>query len=190
MKQIIHQQSRHRSLFLYKFLQSPRNIGSIVPSSSFLAQKIMEPINWDEIDTIVELGAGVGAFTDYIDRHKKASTQAVIVEKDEEMLEILKTTYSSFHFASEAKKLDIILEQLGISEVDCIISGLPFANFSPEYREIIIQTVFRSLKQGGLFIAFQYSLQMKAMLKQCFSEVGVHFVPFNIPPAFVYRCKK
>lgn len=115
MKQEIHQQSRHRSLFLYKFLQSPKNIGSIVPSSSFLAQKIMEPINWDEVDTIVELGA---------------------------------------------------------------------------YRETIIQTVCRSLKPGGIFMAFQYSLQMKAMLKQCFGEVGIHFVPSNIPPAFVYRCNK
>lgn len=132
----------------------------------------------------------MGVLTDYIALHKKASTHVVIVEKDEQMLETLRTTYPSFHFTSEAPKLDMILEQLGISEVDCIISGLPFANFTPEYWEIIIQAVYRSLKPSGIFMAFQYSLRMKAMLSLWLGKVDFHFVSFNIPPAFVYRCNK
>jgi phospholipid N-methyltransferase len=31
---------------------------------------------------------------------------------------------------------------------------------------------------------------MKNMLKQHFRHVNICFVPLNIPPAFVYTCKK
>jgi len=50
--------------------------------------------------------------------------------------------------------------------------------------------VYHSLKPGGLFIAFQYSQQMKKLLGEHFSIEKIEFVPLNIPPAFVYVCRK
>jgi len=57
---------RTRAAFLYKFIQKPKEIGSIVPSSSFLTKKMLMNLPWDHIETIVELGAGTGVFTKFI----------------------------------------------------------------------------------------------------------------------------
>ena len=179
-----------RFVFLSKFAQSPNTIGSITPSSSFLVKKMLGDLPWGDIGVIVELGAGTGVFTKYIDRYKKDSCKAVIIEKDSQLRQSLADSYPSFYFAAQAARLDSTMWQLDMGEADCIISGLPFAMFSPELREQIMEAALRSLKPGGLFIAFQYSLQMKSMLERYFNEIDISLMLFNLPPAFVYRCRK
>lgn len=179
-----------RLTFLFKFIQSPTHIGSITPSSSFLAKKMFKHVSWGTLDAIVELGAGTGVFTSHIHEMKKDSTKAIIIEKDTQMRKDLQSAYPSCYFSSDAEKLDSLLQKLNVPQVDCIISGLPFANFSPELRREIMNTVTDCLKPGGLFIAFQYSLQMRAMLKQYFKKMDISFEPFNFPPAFIYTCEK
>ena len=77
-----------------------------------------------------------------------------------------------------------------IEQIDCILSGLPFFNFSQLIRDKLIEQIIMSLKPGGLFIAFQYSQQMKKQLSQHFDIEEILFVPMNVPPAFVYICRK
>lgn len=180
---------RYRLYFLYKFFQQPLSIGSITPSSNYLAIKMFKGFNWDKVGTIVELGAGTGVFTKYIYEFKKPQCQTFIFEKDDNMRATLIKQFPSLNFASDAEILNSILEDAGVQDVDCIISGLPFAVFSYENRERIIQAVKDKLRPDGLFIAFQYSLQMKSMLEANFKEVTITWVPLNIPPAFVYTCK-
>jgi len=75
-------------------------------------------------------------------------------------------------------------------QVDVIISGLPFAVLPQSLRDEILTGVYRALKPNGIFVTFQYSLQMKKQLVKLFDSVDLSFVPLNIPPAFVYRCQK
>ena len=71
-----------------------------------------------------------------------------------------------------------------------MISGLPFANMEEDLRRRIIENVHGSLKRDGIFVMFQYSLQMKNLLRKYFSSVETNFFLLNFPPAFVYLCKK
>ena len=48
--------------FLKTFLKD-RQVGAMSPSSRFLANKMLENINFDEAKVIVELGPGTGVFT-------------------------------------------------------------------------------------------------------------------------------
>jgi phospholipid N-methyltransferase len=177
-----------RTVFLYKFLSKPDKIGSITPSSSFLTKRMLENLPWDKIDTIVELGAGTGVFTDFIAANKKESCRVVVLQEDPEMRKNLRSNHPTFLYGAKAEKLNWLLQRYDLPQVDCIISGLPFATFSESLREEIMMAVHRSLKPDGIFLAFQYSLQMKATLQRYFSELKASFVPLNIPPAFVYRC--
>jgi phospholipid N-methyltransferase len=77
-----------------------------------------------------------------------------------------------------------------IQQLDCILSGLPFFNFSQNLRDHLMDEIYQSLKPNGLFIAFQYSMQMKKQFAQYFAIEKIDFVPLNIPPAFVYVCRK
>ena len=176
--------------FLYKFIQKPKEIGSVVPSSSFLTKKMLENLPWNRIETLVELGAGTGVFTKFITENKKESCQIVVIEQDPDMRKALQSRYPAFYYGTKAEKLDWLLQRYDLPQVDCIVSGLPFAAFSESQRDKIMLAIHHSLKPGGIFVAFQYSWQMRKTLKKNFNEVKIGFVPLNMPPAFVYCCKK
>jgi len=178
-----------RAAFLYKFICKPKEIGSIAPSSSFLTRKMLVNLPWNTIETLVELGAGTGVFTKFITDNKKKSCKVLVIEKDFDMRKALQAQYPALHYGVQAEKVDLLLQRYDLPQADCIISGLPFTTFSESLRDDIMVAIKRSLKPGGIFVAFQYSLQMRKTLQQNFSEVAIGFVPFNMPPAFVYCCK-
>ena len=118
----------NRSVFLHKFFDAPTKIGSVTPSSRFLTQKMLGELPWDEMESIVELGAGTGVFTEYIAQHKKESCKAVIIEQDTFMLRELEHRFPELLYGSQAENLPFILQKFGLEKVDCII-GPSLRNF-------------------------------------------------------------
>lgn len=175
--------------FLSRFFSSPRKIGSITPSSRFLVNALLEAVPWYEINTIVELGAGTGVVTREIERRKFENCSAVIFEKDPYLRNQLKEENPERMICVDALKLREELTILETQRVECIVSSLPFANFTPDERYAMLQQIRSILSPHHPFIAYQYSLQMKPLLNGFFQYVDVHFVPFNLPPAFVYICR-
>lgn len=179
-----------RMLFLKKFLKSPSQVGSITPSSLFLARKMLEGIDWKNVRAIAELGAGTGVFTRSIDKLKHPECKVAVFEKDLAMRSELAARYPRLSFFEDALFLTQTINKMGLDSLDTIVSGLPFALMSEVVREKIINEVLTSLKPGGTFVTFQLSLQMRSLLRKKFSSVEICFVPLNIPPAFVYVCHK
>lgn len=175
--------------FLWKFILHPQKIGSITPSSMFLTKRMLGNLPWKELDTIIELGAGTGVFSDYIACNKKKSCQVLLIEQDRKMREVLQVRYPEFYIGADAEKLPWLLYEYDLAYADCIISALPFALFTPKMQNQIMWGITECLKPGGIFRACQYSLQMKRILTNCFREVTIDFEPLNIPPAFVYYCQ-
>lgn len=176
--------------FFMKFIEFPAQVGSITPSSRFLAEKMLDPIDWEKVQAVAELGAGTGAFTKHMHARKSPNCKVAVFEKDDEMRDQLYTLYPDLKYFGDALKLSEKVQSMGIGSLDAVISGLPFALFEEFHRERIIDEVIRSLKPNGTFVAFQYSLQMKNLLLSRFSHVDISFVPLNLPPAFVYVCRK
>lgn len=176
--------------FFFKFITQPQKIGSITPSSNTLTKNMLADLPWHSIETVVELGAGTGVFTKFISKNAKENCNVVVIEKDVEMRSQLKNLYPDFYFGSKAEQLEHLLKAHSLPKADCIISGLPFAIFPKDLCQTIIENVTQSLRDGGTFVAFQYSPHMYKMLKKHFDEVNLKFVLFNVPPAFVYSCKK
>ncbi|WP_394297937.1 class I SAM-dependent methyltransferase [Gordoniibacillus kamchatkensis] len=181
---------QEKLLFLNKFLQDPRHIGSVTPSSTCLARKMTEPVPWSRIAHIAELGAGTGAITNYIHAARRSDTRVLLFEKDVSMREQLAGRFPDCSCHEDAAELQTAMRREGIEQLDCILSGLPFFNFPQALRERLMDQIAASLKPGGLFIAFQYSQQMRKQLATRFHIEHVHFVPLNFPPAFVYVCRK
>ncbi|WP_027414753.1 class I SAM-dependent methyltransferase [Aneurinibacillus terranovensis] len=177
-------------LFLSKFLQSPKTVGSITPSSRFLARAMVNPIDWPATESIAELGAGTGIFTRYLHELKHPGCKVMVFERDDNMRNRLESLYPDLYYHDNAVEIYSAMKKHHINQFDYVISGLPFMNFSQELRDAIMEGVEKSLKPGGMFIAFQYSLQMKKQLEQRFNRLDINFVPINIPPAFVYCCQK
>ncbi|TBL78599.1 class I SAM-dependent methyltransferase [Paenibacillus thalictri] len=177
-------------LFLKKFIYNPGQIGSVFPSSMLLAKAMTDPIPWEQVQAVAELGSGTGAITRLIESNLCQPADVFLFEKDDVMRANLQRQYAHFKCCSNASQLLNVIQQNGIKQLDCIISGLPFFNFPKQQRDVLMDQIVRSLKPGGYFVAFQYSLQMKKQLNDMLELESIKFVPLNIPPAFVYICRK
>ena len=175
--------------FFRRFIAEPGQVGSVIPSSRFLCKNMLRPINWDQTNVIFELGPGTGAFTQAIYHHIRPGTKYVLVERDPKFRSLLHSRFPDLPIREEATKLRQYLEDQQAEKVDVIVSGLPFANFQEEQRKAILDEVQSVLAPGGLFITFQYSLQLRSELVARFPSVKIDFTLFNIPPAFIYICQ-
>ncbi|WP_258535772.1 class I SAM-dependent methyltransferase [Bacillus sp. 03113] len=177
-------------LFLYKYMLSPMQIGSVTPSSKYLASKMLSSVDWDRGGAVAELGAGSGAVTKFIHRFNTGDATIVLFEKDAQYRRKLKFEFPNYLCFSDAENIRWDLQANQIEPLDAIISGLPFFNFENKLREQLLEEIDSSLKPDGQFIAFQYSLQMKKAIERRFEIEKISFVPWNLPPAFVYCCRK
>ncbi|SMO72344.1 class I SAM-dependent methyltransferase [Melghirimyces algeriensis] len=183
-------QLSEQKLFLSKFLQSPQNIGSVIPSSRFLVRAMLKPVAWEHVRSLVELGAGTGVLTRHFSQRIHPDCLVSVFEQDDELRKALQREFPQYHHYAQAESLRTVLQSQGVHSVDCILSSLPFAVFSARKRNHILKQVHQTLKKEGMFLTYQYSLQLKKELKQWFHVQKITFVPLNIPCAFVYLCKK
>ncbi|MFC2335826.1 MAG: class I SAM-dependent methyltransferase [Selenomonas noxia] len=182
--------STERCLFLKDFLLHPSRIGSITPSSSQLTRKMLSGLPWEELNTIVELGAGTGVFTKYVMEHRKPDSRFLVIEQDTLMRRLLMKQFPQALFGTQAECLPQIMRGWSLPKADCIISGLPFAVIPKNVCLHILAGIDRTLTDDGIFVAFQYSPQMYETFRRIFRKVEVGFTFLNLPPAFIYVCRK
>ena len=182
-----------KSSFLKQFFKQKKMIGSIAPSSRFLADKMLNHLPIKEAKFIVELGPGTGVFTKKILAEMGPESQLIVIELNEDFHENLQKTivHPNFHlFHDSADQIGIILNQKGAKKADIIISSLPFSNFPPELRDSILDCIHEHLDDDGYFKQFQYSLHTKKHIKRRFPVTKISYTPLNLPPAFIYSCQK
>ena len=68
-------------LFARNFLRHPNMLGSIIPSSRFLVEQVLGPVDWGRARVIVEYGPGVGTFTCEILRRMRSDAQLVAMRR-------------------------------------------------------------------------------------------------------------
>lgn len=176
--------------FLGEFLANTAQVGSVIPSSSFLAKKMLPPtVPWHDIKRIAELGPGTGVFTRHIERKRDAASQFVLFEKNEAFRESLKRQYPHLTIMEDALSLGEVVKLTG-RPFDLIISGLPFANFSGELQDRLFRTIHDALAPEGTFAAFQYTLLLKKKFQTHFPYFEIGYTWMNVPPAWVFTCKK
>lgn len=180
----------NKLLFLQTFLKSPAQVGSVIPSSKFMIDKVVKRASMNNPASIVELGAGTGVVTREL---QKLNTKLLVFEKDDTMRQHLDTEFideeDTFIYA-DAYHLRASMRDQQLDKLDCVICGLPLTLFPPEKREELLQLVYDNLKDDGEFILYGYTLHMKKSLNNLYSNVQTSFIPLNVPPTFVYHCMK
>ena len=151
---------------------------------------MLSPVDWEGSRAIAELGAGTGVFTRRICRRVVPGCRLFVFEIDPVMRSKLEAEYPGPEYYPDAALLDDVARSRGAGGFDYILSSLPFAVFPADLRRRILDAVRSALAPSGMFIAFQYSQQMRRELEARFEDVRISFVLRNIPPAFVYRCTK
>jgi phospholipid N-methyltransferase len=185
--------SKGRGLFLKESLKGFKVHGSFFPSSKFLGERMLDNVEMKSGICIIELGAGTGAFTKQILNRLPADGKLIVFEINPSMVEFLKSNFIDPRlFILEADASDIVtaIQKIGIANVDYIISGLPLGNFRRIERDRILRSIVASLNENGTYLQFQYLLASYLHIKEHFVTKIVGYEYRNIPPAFIYHCKK
>lgn len=175
--------------FALQFIRYPKDIGSIVPSSRWLARSMVEAVDIASASSIVEFGSGNGIVTREILKRKTANTKLYAVELDEVFRPYLDTLQWENYFPLYMDVLTLDRE-IHPGSVDVIYSCLPLGSFSPMMVDAILQIAHKLLKPGGKYVQFQYFLQNKKDVAKYFTFEKTGLEVRNIPPAFIYTTKK
>ncbi|KKR52484.1 MAG: putative phospholipid N-methyltransferase [Parcubacteria group bacterium GW2011_GWA1_40_21] len=175
--------------FIKGFLKNWKEVGSIIPSSRFLANKMIDPIDFKKAKVIVELGPGLGCFTGKILEMMREDAKLLIFEINSDFCNELKKNKDSRLAVFNVSALDMAYHLKEI-KADYVISGIPLSTLVDDSRGLLLKAIKNILSGGGVYIQFQYSLGAYKKLKSLFSKVSFKFTLFNAPPAFVYQCVK
>ncbi|MDR5659283.1 rRNA adenine N-6-methyltransferase family protein [Serpentinicella sp. ANB-PHB4] len=181
-------------MFLKNFIHEPKSVGSVTPSSRLLCKSMLKEMDFKSADCIVEYGAGTGVFTKEIIKRKKKSALFMTFELNEELYKSLKKFESkennTWVINDSAEFVKHYLREKGKEQIDFVISGLPFTVLPKDMGHRIMYHTFDLLSKEGEFRTFQYSLNHLKVLRELYPSVKLDFQLFNIPPAFIYKCRK
>ena len=180
-------------LFAKNFLQHPKMLGSLIPSSRFLVDRLLSKIDWKRARTIVEYGPGVGTITGRILQHMSAHTRLIVFEMNEDFVAYLKRSFPDkrLHVVhGSAERVQRELARLRIDGADYIISGIPFTTMPVALRETIMRESRRALNPGGSVLVYQFTRAVLPYLKSHFDHIDQDFEPLNILPARLFYCRR
>lgn len=181
--------------FIYQFLNKPKTVGAITPSSKHLTKKILSFVDFKKEGLVLlEYGPGTGPFTSEIVKYLKPTDQLIVIELNPKFATDLKEKFKDYKNVKIHEdcvaNTQKILDKEGIKKVDYIISGIPFSSLPKDVTEDILINTKSIMSNTTLFLTFQYSKFKKESFEKYFEIIDVKFVFRNIPSAFVFCMKK
>ncbi|MBT4218318.1 MAG: SAM-dependent methyltransferase [Flavobacteriales bacterium] len=181
--------------FIYQFLNKPKTVGAITPSSKYLTKKILSFVDFKKEGLVLlEYGPGTGPFTSEIIKYLKPTDQLIVIELNPKFATDLKEKFKDYKnvkiYEDCVANTQKILDKEGIKQVDYIISGIPFSSLPKDVTEDILINTKLIMSNTTLFLTFQYSKFKKESFEKYFEIIDVKFVFRNIPSAFVFCMKK
>jgi phospholipid N-methyltransferase len=177
------------ALFFREFCRNPTMIGSIIPSSDKLIDKMLSRVDWETTRIFVEYGPGVGTFTRPILDKLAPDGTLIAIDVNRDFIRYLENTIDDPRLVliqGSAADVVAILARHGFESADYVLSGLPFSTLPPGVGPAIMRETHAILRPGGAFVIYQYALKVLRLLKPYFAHIDRDFEPLNIPPAQVF----
>ena len=178
-----------RMAFLRGFLKHPVMVGSVIPSSRKLIDKMLAPVNWDECRLFVEYGPGVGTFTRPILERLASDATLVTIDTNSEFTDYLRASIDDERLMAvtgSAADIEKILADRGFAHADYVLSGLPFSTLPPGVGDAIGAATSRAIRPGGAFLIYQFSPKVREFIAPVFERIERGFEWLNVPPATLF----
>src|SRR5882757_5429445 len=172
-------------LFAGNFFRHPYMLGSIVPSSRFLVDQVLKPVDWERARVIVEYGPGVGTFTGEILQRMHPDAHLVVIETNRGFVQFLRNSLQDRRLHVEhgsAADVQLVLQRLGLPLANYIISGIPLGSMPDAVRADIVSKSRDALEPGGEFLVYQFTSRVLPVLQRTFGDVRRSVERRNIPP--------
>ena len=185
----------HALAFLHEYLKDHKRIGSITPSSRYLARSMLRNLDLKSAETVVELGAGTGAITQHLVARKKQETCLLVFESHGCFASELEQRFAHNSLTiirDSAENLPYYFQKYSVKRADYIISSLPLACWDDARQAQFFSLLAKHVWKGGAYVQYQYFMPTyRRALKEHFREVQLSVTFLNVPsPAWVYTCWK
>ncbi|MDG4548935.1 MAG: methyltransferase type 12 [Candidatus Contendobacter sp.] len=181
-----------KMVFLREFLNHPRQVASLIPSSRFLERRLVDLAETRLAQTVVELGAGTGGTTRAILRAMSPGARLLSIEINPRFCALLRRIEDprlTVHYGGAQELREAIL-LYGLPAPDAVISGIPFSTLGHGVGPRIIETISAALPVGGRFVAYQVSRHVENLSRPLLGPARVEMELLNIPPLRIYRWEK
>ena len=175
--------------FLRGFIKHPVMVGSVIPSSRILIDKMLEPVDWANCKLFVEYGPGVGTFTEHVLQRMAPDATLIAIDTNADFTRFLRRKFADnrlFAITGSAADVRQIIADCGFEEADYILSGLPFSTLPPGIGPKIAEQTAEALRPGGAFLVYQFSPKVREFLTPFFDRIDRGFEWVNIPPAQLF----
>jgi phospholipid N-methyltransferase len=180
------------ALFARNFFKHPRMLGSIIPSSSFLMNRVLRRVDWETAKSFVEYGPGVGNFTAEILKRMRSDATLMVFETNDEFARFLKKSFKDPRLRvvhGSAAEVRSQLQQAGRENADYVLSGIPFSTMPGTTRDEILAATRSALHPRGAMLVYQFSRAVLPHLESTFSKVERDFELLNVLPAHLFYCR-
>ena len=164
-------------------------VGSVIPSSRVLIDKMLKPVDWKNTRLFVEYGPGVGTFTRPILDRLGPDAMLIAIDTNPDFIEYLAHDIDDPRFVAvhgSAADVEKIVAEHGFDHADYVLSGLPFSTLPPGVGEAIGSATSRVIRTGGAFLVYQFSPKVRDFIAPVFDRLDRGFEWVNVPPATLF----
>ncbi len=183
-----------------EFLRTPREVGTVTESSKSLVTAMVDWIEWHRVDMAVEYGPGKGIITGEILQHLRPAATFFAIERNASFATSFRESFPNVTlYHDSVENIAAICDEHGVSKIDSVISGLPWASFSDEQQDHYVAEMLKKMPPGAQFVTYAYVVglpltsgrRFRRCLDDHFTSVETSEIVWkNFPPAVVYRCRK
>jgi len=181
------------ALFFKGFVKHPAMVGSIIPSSKALVNKVLAPVAWDRVKLFVEYGPGVGTFTRPVLDRLGPDATLIAIDLNPDFVAYLRADLADPRLRvvrGSAADVRRIVSDLGHEGADYVLSGLPFSTLPPGVGDQIAAETAAVLAPDGRFLVYQVSGKVGDFLDPHFGRIERDFEWVNVPPMKVFWASK
>ncbi len=182
---------------------------AVAPSSRYLAQAMLEPLPLARARVVVELGAGTGVMTQALLAQLPRDATLLAFEINPRFQQFLRRKFADPRLVlvdASAATVGEELKRRGVAQVDAALSSLGITYMSFKKRHAIMDGLTSFFTEHTVFTQFHYvhgllpwyqvedgrlqRFDAVDLLRQYFRTIERKFVWLNVPPAFVFACRR
>lgn len=175
--------------FLRGFVKHPVMVGSVIPSSKVLIDRMLEPVDWKTCKLFVEYGPGVGTFTQHVLDRLAPDATLITIDTNPDFTSYLHNKFTDNRLVAvtgSAADVRQIMADCGFDHADFVLSGLPFSTLPPGIGPKIAAETAAAIRPGGAFLVYQFSPKVREFISPHFDRIDRGFEWVNIPPATLF----
>jgi len=176
------------AMFFRRWLANPLQMGSIVPSSAALCQRVVRQIERAGDEAVLELGAGTGVVSRALLNGGVPPERLIVVEIVPEMAAHLRNMLPGvLVIEGDARMLPSLLPRHWHGRIGSVVCGIPLVLLPLAQQRRFIDAI-DTVAPGRGFLHYSYCITSPLPFrKHALAAKREAWTPLNFPPASVWR---